>query len=155
MRYHPALGFLVTQRENRIGRPANLERSGLLQVLTLEKQLHASQSVKGCARQHRRPVNPWPDAFVSLHNGFPHNRGGLEFRVQIGRHDTWVIAYFRLRLTETVSSALALPRYRSRTWNTSIHAPAHVQYSCSDGIPCRLPAIFLVWADFFGVRACG
>src|SRR6516162_7986370 len=144
MRYHPALGFLVTQRENRIRRPANLERSGLLQVLALQKQLQASQSVKGGARQHRRPVNPWPDAFVCLHNGFPHNRGEPKFRVQIGRHDTWVSAYFRLRVTakRCLRSWRSLAIARVIGILLSIHAPAHVQYSCSDGIPCRLHAIF-------------
>src|SRR5215469_8932185 len=155
MRYHPALGFLVTQRENRIGRPANLERSGLLQVLALEKQVHASQGVKGCARQHRRPVNPWPDALVCLHNGFPHNRGGPEFRVQIGRHDRWVIAYFRLRITakRCLRPCPSLAIVRVLGILLSIHAPAHVPYSCSEGIPCRLRAILPCLGRFLrGVR---
>ena len=83
MRYHSPPGFPVAQRENRICRPANLERARLLQVFTLEKQFSARQSVKGRARKDQRAMNSWPNAFVRFDNGVPLNRAGFEFFTQV------------------------------------------------------------------------
>ena len=83
MRYHSPPGFPVAQRENRICRPANLERARLLQVFTLEKQFSARQSVEGGARKHQRAMNSWPNALVRFDNGGPWNRAGFEFFTQV------------------------------------------------------------------------
>ena len=63
---HPTIRF--PQAQHRIHRTANLERAGLLQVFTLEKQLCAGQVVQAFARDHRGAVHVRADAPRGIHH---------------------------------------------------------------------------------------
>jgi hypothetical protein len=57
MRRNAPLGLGVGERKHRIGRAARFERTHLLQVLALEKQLCAGSGVQRLAGEHRRAID--------------------------------------------------------------------------------------------------
>ena len=66
-----------------IGRPANFERAGFLQVLALEEELGSGHGVQGRGRQDRCAVDSWGDARVRRENDVPRWRlvvGSLDRR---------------------------------------------------------------------------
>ena len=66
---HATVRRSVNEREDRVGRPARLERADLLKILAFEKQRGAAGRIEPRARQDGRSMNVRTNAFVRGVNG--------------------------------------------------------------------------------------
>jgi len=71
MRDHTATRFLVAERKDRVGRAANLEGTGFLEIFALKEELRAALLVQGMASQHRRAVDSGANAVMRVDDCFP------------------------------------------------------------------------------------
>ena len=66
---HAALRRGVVKREDRVGRPARLERANLLKILAFEKQRGAAGRIEPRARQDGRAMDVRANPLVRRANG--------------------------------------------------------------------------------------
>src|SRR5437016_10415729 len=71
LRDDPLRRLFLCQGEDRVRRPANFERAGLLQVFVLEEELCPGHSVQGRRRQDRRTVDPGGDTRMRREDVLP------------------------------------------------------------------------------------